>query len=751
MRPPPPAAAEPVALPALAPEPAPPPPIPAASLKPTGGPPDPEAPWEDARDLIGRMVARRYRLYNAYFWYLGVIEEVEDLPPRDAGSESDDEDEPGQRHLAICLMEDGATEEATVNILMARGCSTANLTLCAVGPHGRPLRAARRTVSSSPVTSGLLLGSEETEVTVLSAVYCDELGPCGSLTYGTCTDRASESSQRHNWGFEEVPDGLWPPTASDVRGIAQYFEGLWLWVHSPAAPAARAPLPAPVLAGPPSKRPRRRPRAARAATDYVIPRSSRRITTAPEAVDDAVPLEHRAAFHRLTTDLGPTVLYGFRPEDRVCTLEGMQERLFETRRSPGQKARPYRPRCRYGHGADWRRGQLADSAADAEVSALGLVLMGGKRRTVLKRRSNVEGFRQACASRHPPTAMLPLTAENVIHWWTRSWLKGLRMTRLDSCLAAVTAHAKTMGHDLDSPYPGIDPFVREHLILAMKALKDLDGSGVRRAFPITLRLLGFLQSGRQQNLADLEDLQFWARALVAHSAMLRAEDHCRGRPRWGDWKELPLEGPGRATWMIRPGKAHKTPLPAEFGTYPSSLGPSAEMCTMSCYVMARYRAALRDAYTATFNAPPGPDVFLFPAIDLGVFQWSRYASDKQFLNTLRAKAHAVGCPPALCARLQFHGFRSGGASDWFNFGHGRFSIIQFIMRQGRWNSTAFRIYIRLRGSAVASVMNEVFAEARRDAPENTQAGQPMHALMADLQSEDHHNRAGGAFASGPLN
>jgi hypothetical protein len=175
------------------------------------------------------------------------------------------------------------------------------------------------------------------------------------------------------------------------------------------------------------------------------------------------------------------------------------------------------------------------------------------------------------------------------------------------------------------------------------------------------------------------------------------------------------------------------------------------MCTMSCYVMARYRAALRDAYIATFNAPPGPDVFLFPAIVLGVFQWSRYASDKQFLNTLRAKAHAVGCPPALCARLQFHGFRSGGASDWFNFGQGRFSIIQFIMRQGRWNSTAFRIYIRLRGSAVASVMNEVFADARRDAPENTQVGQPMHSLMADLQSEDHHNRAGGAFATGPLN
>ena len=70
------------------------------------------------------------------------------------------------------------------------------------------------------------------------------------------------------------------------------------------------------------------------------------------------------------------------------------------------------------------------------------------------------------------------------------------------------------------------------------------------------------------------------------------------------------------------------------------------------------------------------------------------------------------------------------------------------MRQGRWNSTAFRIYIRLRGSAVASVMNEVFADARRDAPENTQEGQPVHLLLASLKDEDHHNR--GVFAAGPM-
>ena len=71
-------------------------------------------------------------------------------------------------------------------------------------------------------------------------------------------------------------------------------------------------------------------------------------------------------------------------------------------------------------------------------------------------------------------------------------------------------------------------------------------------------------------------------------------------------------------------------------------------------------------------------------------------------------------PAALCTRFQFHGFRSGGASDWFNYGHQAHAIIEFIQRQGRWNSTAFRIYIRLRGDTIASVMDEVFSAAEAD-------------------------------------
>ena len=144
------------------------------------------------------MVSRRYAIRSSYFWYVGVITEVELLYPGDLSSDSGS-DEPEPRHVACCLMEDGVKEEVTLDILATQGDSPSNMSLCPVGPNGRPLRAARRGASASTVTSGLLLGSTETKVHILSAVHCDEGGACGSLPYGTCTLRASSSSQQHKW------------------------------------------------------------------------------------------------------------------------------------------------------------------------------------------------------------------------------------------------------------------------------------------------------------------------------------------------------------------------------------------------------------------------------------------------------------------------------------------------------------------------------------------------------------------------
>ena len=201
--------------------------------------------------------------------------------------------------------------------------------------------------------------------------------------------------------------------------------------------------------------------------------------------------------------------------------------------------------------------------------------------------------------------------------------------------------------------------------------------------------------------------------------------------------------------MIRPGKAHRTSMPAEFGLFNADEGGAAAMATMSGYVMALYRQRLRQAHREARGCEPRDDAFLFPEISAaGVVNWRRYANDTDFLELLRSKALESGCPPALCARLQFHGFCSGGASDWFNFGQGRHSIIQFIMRQGRWRSTAFRVYIRLRGSAVAAVMNEVFAAARREHAPDSAEGRRVMGLLTRLRTKTTRGRSS---QTGPWN
>ena len=687
--------------------------------------------------FVGRLIAARYSMGDdrgrtAHYWYVGVVVSVEPLDPIDPG----DGDELPRFMIGAC-MEDGDWYEAELSEFHS-GANGRGPLLCPVGAGGRPLRASRiGRRRNAKVAHGLVLALDRRTggALVATARYSDSSGPAGELTLRTRTGRAFSKARLPCWGLAELPAMAWDAAVLDAQDTPRAFEELWSWICNPAT-APSTPV-APAGAAAPAALPR-----------LQIPAISRAAPMAPEADDSRVPADRKAAFAAITEYLDPLVRWGNRPEDRNCTLAGLRQGLEANRMSLAQRHRPYRPRRRYSAGPDLRQGQLLDPATDKAISDIGTILMGGKRRTVLKRRSLIEGYRQACASRQPPTAMLPLTEENVTHWWTRAWLKGLRMSRLDDSLAAVTQFAKATGFDLDQPRPGIDPFVRENLLEAKKALVDLDGSGVRRAFPITLRLLGFIQTAGLQDLDDLQDLQFWARSLAAHSAMLRAEDHCRGRPRWGDWKELPAEGPGRATWMIRPGKAHRTSMPAEFGLFNADEGGAAAMATMSGYVMALYRQRLRQAHREARGCEPRDDAFLFPEISAaGVVNWRRYANDTDFLELLRSKALESGCPPALCARLQFHGFRSGGASDWFNFGQGRHSIIQFIMRQGRWRSTAFRVYIRLRGSAVAAVMNEVFAAARREHAPDSAEGRRVMGLLTRLRNEDHQ---GPVFADGPM-
>ena len=198
--------------------------------------------------------------------------------------------------------------------------------------------------------------------------------------------------------------------------------------------------------------------------------------------------------------------------------------------------------------------------------------------------------------------------------------------------------------------------------------------------------------------------------------------------------------------MIRPGKAHSVAMPAEFGSFDAEPLVPGSTLSKSGPVMVLYRERLRQDYFQQCGSEPDVAAFLFPEISEAGINWDRYAHDKGFIQKLRDKARAVGCPKALCDRLQFHGFRSGGASDWFNFGHGRYAIIHFIMRQGRWRSTAFRVYIRLRGRAVAQIMNGVFEAARREEVPGSDEARRSMELLGQLNT----NGPGFTHARGPM-
>ena len=474
---------------------------------------------------------------------------------------------------------------------------------------------------------------------------------------------------------------------------------------------------------------------------------------AAETDASGVPEHEKASFVRLLEDMNPAARLGFRPADRDLSLEGMRLELHKNRLSGTVRARPYRPHTRYSRGPRVADGQLGSAEDDLAIADMVETMRAGKRNTYLKRRTVLEGYRQACGSRFPPRPMFPLTCSNVGHWWTRTYLKGQSMSRLSDDLSILVRFARHAGYDPDSSRPGIDPLENEDLTTVRKALQDLDACGVRRAFPLTLKLFHFLMRHRPMDWNSLSDMQFWARTLVAHGAMLRAEDHCKGKPRWGDWYEH-VDGSGmfhaRATFLVRPGKMHSTMMPAEFGLPLGSAQAVEESMLDAARIMHRYRTLL----VAQLGREPASGDYLFVEIDAdGRANPQRYMNDKAFICELRQRARDCGLPLALTSQLRFHGFRAGGASDLFNYGHREHAIIEFIMRQGRWRSTAFRIYLRLRSDTVAAVIAEVFLKAKagdgdvRDAtPEELQRSNAMLLALRDdayagTDGQQHHRDA----------
>ena len=674
--------------------------------------------------LIGRCIAQRFRIQwgsndGGYFWYFGVVTHLE-IP------DGDPDREPDPEPWRLCgVFEDGsgfafaATDFGDASDPGAAGLG--DPLLCPCGPSGRPIRVSRVSGNAVRTPHGLMIayGREEGEtrprLVTGAGLHCDEArAEATQLERGTAAERSVSSSfaDKH-WRWEELPASVWPIDPGSADGISREFETLWRWLRNPQDPASPAPASAAAGHTPPAA-------PTRPVGVPAPPPGHRPIRRAPEADDSGVPAERRAAFQLLLDDLDPSLRDGFQPADRDCSLAGMRLLLYKSRAGGSYAAKEYRPKRNFFRGPELSAGGLLDLEQDQAIADICAMLRSGKASTMRKHRSVLEQYRQASESRFPPRPMFPLTCENVSHWWCRCYLKNQSMNRLSDDLSIVQNAAWRAGFDDNGRTPGIDPLERRDLKVVERALLEMDASGVRRAFPLTLRLFQFIRGGQDVDTSSLADPQFWARIYVAHGAMLRSQDHCKGRPRWGDWIEKPAVRRGfafRATFMVRPGKAHSRPMPAEFGTLTGGDHAASRASACAAGLMAEYRRRLREQYRASFpgHAEPPADAYLFPELDsAGNPNWSRYMDDTAFLRSLRDRGRACGMPAALCKRFQFHGFRSGGASDWFNYGHQTHAIIEFIQRQGRWNSTAFRIYIRLRGDTIASVMDEVFAAAGAD-------------------------------------
>ena len=78
----------------------------------------------------------------------------------------------------------------------------------------------------------------------------------------------------------------------------------------------------------------------------------------------------------------------------------------------------------------------------------------------------------------------------------------------------------------------------------------------------------------------------------------------------------------------------------------------------------------------------------------------------------KRRARAAGLDERLVERITGHSFRAGGVTDYLLAGFGA----EFIMRQGHWLSTAFRVYFRLSQAALGAMSAQVVvAMAQRTA------------------------------------
>jgi hypothetical protein len=210
----------------------------------------------------------------------------------------------------------------------------------------------------------------------------------------------------------------------------------------------------------------------------------------------------------------------------------------------------------------------------------------------------------------------------------------------------------------------------------------------------------------------MRNLRDVARYGLFRACMLRRDDTKGDKLRAGCYKS---RADFAGSLLVEPGKAHTQEIWAEVPGLAAGAEPKgdwSDWVTAPGYAMDQWLRCLRHLHGGTIP----PMAALFPALEDDGTLGSKAADADVFKEMLRVRVRAAGFPASFADRITLHGFRSGGCSDAVNSGR---CTVQEIMRQGRWTSHCFEMYIHMHADLVRNTFREVACDAALSLSERT--------------------------------
>jgi hypothetical protein len=277
----------------------------------------------------------------------------------------------------------------------------------------------------------------------------------------------------------------------------------------------------------------------------------------------------------------------------------------------------------------------------------------------------------------------------------------------------------------------------------IKGLKSFFPQVVKRAAPLTLQILctvvetleqrGELKEALLGTIASKADarqpgsgkeqarkvlMQWKARAFMAHSAMLRADDHSvRHRRAWRTMTKSCVQWRSDMVILfVPPGKTN-----SDFEPTFHAVRQDPACAGMHFWV-----------YWVAFDFDNQPEsALLWPLIVGGNIIWARPAQVKAFVALTEQLLVAAGFPQWFVDLVTGHSFRCGGCTDLMAAG----APDSFIKLQGRWRSDAYRIYLRHSYAYGRQVSGRIFSSLRH-AWKKTNMYEKYVALGSHYEDDD---------------